>query len=766
MTLRLVVCVLWRPPLVDAETDTVRESWGTVARSLAERATALGGRIVGWQQGSLSVDFAVDGLQDAVDFLVDEPLGSSLAGGFALGDLEECLEGHRIALCSGEVLDVVQGLAGAARPGEVLVAPELVEAARGELLTSGPAKKRPGREHVVAFVLDVVHPLRSLLAEAVAGLVEPRWLGDAALLGRLAAPPGKVAVLCAEDGAGGTRCLEELARGHAEVLWVRPGRRGWPGGAVSLAVGSRPGASLPELEERLRATRAALVLVDDAERVDGDSLELLAEWCGSGGTSLVLRVRPPERAADGSLGFPDHPALERILASAPVSAVEALPPLSGDLAAELARAATSGRLAPKELEVIAALGEQRPLAVLERLSRALESGDWVVVGESIRSRSEGPLEAVTLDACVAGRLARLPAEQRLVLETCVVLGQADPEDVARVLEMLKTSPLTEADVLVGQVNSRTPQEVGRELSDLVAGRWMRAAPLRVASATVLRVVESETPEARLRALHALAARLGLRSGSWAGRVAAVVHAARTGRTAQARDLARSAEPVAVAAGAHATATALHLLAEDGDVTALGARGLLGPPHVERAEVELLGEGGFELGVAVSPTPPPAAPVAPIEANESFVAAPVTSESDSLFPQQLGDALARRDPSSLLQLAHAARARHQEPFAERVEALACLVNGQPGEALARLRRARERALEASLSEQCRAELALAVGLAASGLAQEAFLGALAALARAREGGDRRGERACARFLGELAQGLGDVTAAARWRELTT
>ena len=73
-------------------------------------------------------------------------------------------------------------------------------------------------------------------------------------------------------------------------------------------------------------------------------------------------------------------------------------------------------------------------------------------------------------------------------------------------------------------------------------------------------------------------------------------------------------------------------------------------------------------------------------------------------------------------------------------------------------------DAHPSERCRAELVLAIGLAAAGRAQEALLGALQALARAREARDEKGERACARFLAQLARGFGDEEEAAQWESL--
>lgn len=169
MTSRLVVCVRFRPsppvvsdPVLDGlvRESSRNEPWHRVAPTLIERATALGGRIIGWQEGGLSVDFALDCLQDAVDFLVDEPLGPTLSCGLSHGELMTCLESRRMALCAGEPLGRAAELAELARPGEVLISPELALSSGGELMLRGPPEERAG---VPVLVLDIEQPLRSLL---------------------------------------------------------------------------------------------------------------------------------------------------------------------------------------------------------------------------------------------------------------------------------------------------------------------------------------------------------------------------------------------------------------------------------------------------------------------------------------------------------------------------------------------------------------------------------------------------------------------------
>ncbi len=156
-----MVQIRWRPSAdsngAESEPD---QQWADLAAPLFERATALGGRIIGWGDHFMSVDFSWDALYDAVDFLVDAPLFPELASGLCYGPVEVLYESPRMALAVGEALRRVGLLAQLARPGEILVDPPLVEATDGRLGSAGLAGKRPGRPEIPAVILDPERPLK------------------------------------------------------------------------------------------------------------------------------------------------------------------------------------------------------------------------------------------------------------------------------------------------------------------------------------------------------------------------------------------------------------------------------------------------------------------------------------------------------------------------------------------------------------------------------------------------------------------------------
>jgi hypothetical protein len=129
------------------------------------------------------------------------------------------------------------------------------------------------------------------------------------------------------------------------------------------------------------------------------------------------------------------------------------------------------------------------------------------------------------------------------------------------------------------------------------------------------------------------------------------------------------------------------------------------------------------------------------------------------------ALRTGDVAAVQRLAvHLRGAEGRGGLADRLEAMVHLARGETGNALRRLREAAEAAKRENSAEQCRASLALGVALAAANRADEALFAALEGLARARERADKRGERACARFLAQLARGAGHPEVAAAWQAL--
>lgn len=157
---RIVVVVRFNPPVdPGARSQDRTQEWSELAPPLFERATALGGRVVGWGDRSLSLDFSWDALYDAIDFVVDAPLLPELATGVSHGHLQFVHEGPRMALAIGAALHHAEQLALLARAGEVLLDPTFVAACGGRLGSLGEPGKRPGRPDVPALVLDLENPL-------------------------------------------------------------------------------------------------------------------------------------------------------------------------------------------------------------------------------------------------------------------------------------------------------------------------------------------------------------------------------------------------------------------------------------------------------------------------------------------------------------------------------------------------------------------------------------------------------------------------------
>lgn len=162
--MRILVHAEWRPEIdPDVSEEEHDAQWGEMMLPLFERAVALGGRLIGWSARSITVDFSWDGLYDAIDFLVDAPLAPDLAAGISHGQLKVVYDGARIAFALGPPLRVAQNLAQLARPGEVLLSPEVVKEAQGLIGTAGEVGRRPGRPDVPGILLDAQHPLKETL---------------------------------------------------------------------------------------------------------------------------------------------------------------------------------------------------------------------------------------------------------------------------------------------------------------------------------------------------------------------------------------------------------------------------------------------------------------------------------------------------------------------------------------------------------------------------------------------------------------------------
>jgi hypothetical protein len=98
-----------------------------------------------------------------------------------------------------------------------------------------------------------------------------------------------------------------------------------------------------------------------------------------------------------------------------------------------------------------------------------------------------------------------------------------------------------------------------------------------------------------------------------------------------------------------------------------------------------------------------------------------------------------------------------PSQTRMKAIDDLARGRGVQAVQTLRRELEQLSDAGPLERSKGSLALGFALAHMGQSEEALLAALDGLARAREGGDARGERACMLLVAKLIEGAGEDAA---------
>jgi hypothetical protein len=206
---------------------------------------------------------------------------------------------------------------------------------------------------------------------------------------------------------------------------------------------------------------------------------------------------------------------------------------------------------------------------------------------------------------------------------------------------------------------------------------------------------------------------------------AAVHYVLAGDAERAREVARLAAAATRAIGLEATAASFDALSETGDIDTLSARNLFG------AEVQ-------------------AGRIAPADRG-----ARPAKDSDSARGSR------RPRPSASARPSRPPRPSEPTRAAERLQAMADLERGDTGDAIRKLRDAAEEARRTGSRDRCRSLLALGVALAAANRKEEALLEALDALARSREAGDERGERACVLFLSQLATSAGHPDVGFEW-----
>jgi hypothetical protein len=624
--------------------------------------------------------------------------------GISEGDLHPLAPtGPLAAFAWGAPLVSAVALARIARPGEVLIDPDVGAVVRGQVLTAGERVGKDSAQGVRGLVVDPRHLLRTGGGTTiVAELVRPALVGHHAVLELLLSSRAPCAVIRADPGFGGTRLLSEIeaALSPARSLYLCSAgaeplgalRRAF---ARSIATSGTPAGSLPPthcralerllagdgLDVRLGAqlilhwAAGGAVLIDDAMDVDDPSLDVVAgaTEIDRDGLRLVARLDA-------------HTALPRALEALAAGPTVNLGPLPRSAAEQLAGSAAQDCLSLEEARRWATRGRFVPLGIVEALAEGLASGELSGMDDGVPTPRTGVDARVELDArdWVLRRLRFVRPPARALLRAVAVLGV---EVVTPLVHEL--GKIVEADAPESQVDA------------LVRDGWLVGGIegfYVLASRTHREAILSDIPEPERARWHQAASKVVERWGGKLASAEAARHAALAGDHQRAVDLAL--------------------------VAAKASRQL----ELDAATDALLAFAGASPS-DIAPVPTPAGDFR------------LMSWIDGLRPGGDGNGVAAR-----------------------LHAIASLAKGATSEALAALREGVETAENAPAAARSRALLAYGIALAVAGRHTEALFAALEALARAREANEPRGARACARFLTRLARAAGYREAAKEWQRV--
>jgi hypothetical protein len=558
-----------------------------VVAGIVKRAVALGGRVIAWQPSAFAFDFDPEAVDEIIELLTAQPLPPGYNAGVAQGSVDVVLDaGYEVALAAGPALSLAQALSRVARNGEVLLHPSLEGVESRALLTLGSRIGVMGRERVRGMRLDLRYPLRRLAVGAMSQLTHEVALEGAPDPQELSVLPGKLTLLIAPHGHGGSRYLSALAacRTDSSALFVGPHPIGEPLGALRRAflrataqhpdaaqlfrsagpslgqlLGGRGlsiDASAALIMEWLRGTSdpdaAGLVVVDDVVEVDRDTLEAIGRAAAQGSVAVVARVARPRR-------------LPRALDLIPRAGSVELAPLSTPASERLLNALAQGSLDERAVKRWAKRGGSTPLALFEALIEGVEGGELVSQAERLvpRLRLAGRGRTQRAEHWIARRMGLLDPDSRTWLETIALLGgEVELRELDALGAEARLTKLTASDALVALSERHWLRESGPGLC---------ALPSRTHRDAIL----SQIDEKRLRALHHAASTSLAESPRPLTQASAALHAVLSGNVGKAALLAVRAAASARAAGLIATAEALEAFAHSGEQSALAHRGLAG-----------------------------------------------------------------------------------------------------------------------------------------------------------------------------------------------
>lgn len=773
--------------------------------SIRKRAEAHGGALCAWSGEAYSFDFAIEALDEALGFTLEQVAeaqdGEPLRIGIAQGEMQAL--GAPGGLAWGKALLRAERLAAIARPGDVLLDPDVAAVQSGDLVTAGLRRGRAADGSIVRGLrLDIYAPLRGDTLVNVHKLVAtPALVGREEELGKLSVPLGCAGLLRAAPGAGGTRLLQELAHRLAPPRSLRIAPTFLPreplGALRNAFARSLAREAPPELPEALAAAldkllsgegihvqraaelvdawlapvdgRSGLLTVDDATLIDLATLE------------VVSQAIPPPGFFRSVVRIDVEETLPEVLSSIPVVAEVTLGPLPKEAAVELARAFCGGAITKEAASLWARRGQGMPLGIREALAEGLSTGElrWAGDVAEPRDRASGRGASAPAHEWIARRARWLEPGEQAALVGVALLGADAPNEIVDAVSTLMAGAGARVavveDALCGAGWAVRPEE-----------GW-----LAIASRTTARVVIGLLDAGTRELWHRMAGRVLEQNVGPLGLAEPAYHAAVAGERASAAVLAAEAALAAAGAGLRKTAAALideaRSLDPDVQVPELSDEGeLLVDPRAEEISIAsmieaAMGEGGPIR--ASEPHPPsslgslapdsldagfgPSRRASVAEAVEALGEDPEAVEDPVVMAERLSKllrrALAEGDIETLDDILVRLRVTGEhDALVERMSAFVLLARGEPGEGLRKLKEAV--AASSSPRAHARALLSYGIALASAGDMDRALLETLTALARAREASDRRAEQASARFLAYLSAAMGQPQAASVWAKV--
>jgi hypothetical protein len=692
---------------------------------LRKKAEALGGRLCALGSQSIAFDFGVDDLEEAISLATsvregETPDAAGLAAwhvAIAQGELTPMAEAGSLALPSwGPPLVTAIALARIARPGEVLIDPETPGVVAGEVLTSGSRTGKEGALKVRGLLIDKRQAFRrEAAAQSLAHLSRPPFVSRHAALGELLASHAPLGLVRAEPGLGGTRLLEEIENA------LSPGRSlhlctagAEPLGALRRAFARSIAANGMPSESALAGVKRRAM--DELLAGDGINLDVAAElvkkWVtlrnGSG------EGQPRSNGAvlvDDAIEV-DDPSLEAV-----------------SRAARLERGA---------FRVIVRLDSSAPLP---HCFEGLEVGNAVTLAPLPRAAAE---ELAT--SIVHGQLTVEAAKRWARRGRYVPLGISEA-----IAEGLTTGELAWGEGGAVPRNRNAGLRLQLEPQEWIQRRLHFVAEPAKRTLRAVAVLGIEVTAPRLRELIAMT-----RGGGDA--IDHIDELARAGwlRTKPDGLVALPSRTHRDAVLGEISEESMIMWHEAASLVVEKMGGRLGSAEAARHAV-LAGNHARAVELAL----------AAARASHQL-GLDAATEALLAFAGATHDDLAPREPAPGFRLdtwIEALRASgDREGAAIRLEAIAALAKGETTEALAVLRAGVAAAESATPAARSRASLAYGIALAVAGRQNEALIAALQALARAREGGETRGEQACTRFLARLSGAAGHTEAARSWQKV--